>query len=492
MTSQRNFRTDSFVSGLGIKAPCLVATTANITLSGVQTVNGIALVAGDRCLVKDQTDPIENGIYSVEVTAWNRAGDFDGNRDVTTDSLVTVGVDGFDPLIYRVTSASPIVIGVSEIDFALFYGNLILEIAGDTIVGDDNSTTVLIYTDSNGDTQVLDPSFSRIIPITNDYTFVLGDKGDTVSRTGTFPVVLLAKLDGADAATAYTELARSEVSTFYGNAQLDDAQQAAGTTSLLLDGTTDAIQFGNDAGTATAYTIGATGDASIEAFIRFNTLPGVGETMVIVSNADTDVRSFTLDVYNDSGTYQLRARFGFDSPIPAATIVPSTGVWYHVGVERTGATKLTNLLFNGTLAGSITADSTPDDVTSGGPYMTIGAWDNAGTQVFTNEFDGWIDSVRFTNGLTRYPTGAYTPPDADYAIGVQVTIPAESSVDYRLGTFLGFNNDGTDNLIIAITTDTLTWAADNTTGTRTLAPGGYAVAQKVADGKWKIAGKQIT
>jgi len=75
---------------------------------------------------------------------------------------------------------------------------------------------------------------------------------------------------------------------------------------------------------------------------------------------------------------------------------------------------------------------------------------------------------------------------------VAVTIPAEASVDYRIGTFLGVNNDGTDAITVVITSDTLTWAADNTTGTRTIAAGGYAVMQKTASTKWKIAGKQIT
>ncbi|GAH59053.1 unnamed protein product, partial [marine sediment metagenome] len=39
-----------------------VATTETITLSGEQTIDGI-LTSEDRVLVKDQTDPTENGIY---------------------------------------------------------------------------------------------------------------------------------------------------------------------------------------------------------------------------------------------------------------------------------------------------------------------------------------------------------------------------------------------------------------------------------------------
>ena len=74
MTALKNFRVDSFVSGLAIKAPVLVASSAALTLSGEQTVNSRVLVVGDRVLVKDQVDPIENGIYNVETSAWQRAG----------------------------------------------------------------------------------------------------------------------------------------------------------------------------------------------------------------------------------------------------------------------------------------------------------------------------------------------------------------------------------------------------------------------------------
>jgi fiber protein len=51
----------------------MVATTgANLTLSGTQTVDGIALAAGNTILVKDQTTQSGNGIYTVSAGAWTR------------------------------------------------------------------------------------------------------------------------------------------------------------------------------------------------------------------------------------------------------------------------------------------------------------------------------------------------------------------------------------------------------------------------------------
>ncbi len=75
--------------------------------------------------------------------------------------------------------------------------------------------------------------------------------------------------------------------------------------------------------------------------------------------------------------------------------------------------------------------------------------------------------------------------------GETFTIPANASVAYPIGTFLGFDNEGGGDLTIAITTDTLIFADDGTTGSRTLSDSGYAVAQKMEATVWKIAGKQL-
>ena len=66
---------DTVAQGLDTKASVVAGTTANITLSGAQTIDGISVVATDRVLVKNQTAPAENGIYVASATAWARAPD---------------------------------------------------------------------------------------------------------------------------------------------------------------------------------------------------------------------------------------------------------------------------------------------------------------------------------------------------------------------------------------------------------------------------------
>ena len=65
---------DSVAVGLVVRSPVAVATTANLTLSAEQTIDGV-LTSASRVLVKNQTAPAENGIYITAAGAWSRAAD---------------------------------------------------------------------------------------------------------------------------------------------------------------------------------------------------------------------------------------------------------------------------------------------------------------------------------------------------------------------------------------------------------------------------------
>ena len=64
-----------------MKAGVLVATTGNIALNGVQTIDGVTVEAGDRVLVWKQDNAKDNGVYIVQAQAWKRADDADDNAD---------------------------------------------------------------------------------------------------------------------------------------------------------------------------------------------------------------------------------------------------------------------------------------------------------------------------------------------------------------------------------------------------------------------------
>jgi phage-related tail fiber protein len=111
------------IRGLDWKASVRAATTANLTLSGTQTVDGVALVAGDRVLVKDQTTSTANGIYVVAAGAWARAVDADENLEVTSGLAVTVetGTVNGDRVYVLVTDGT-IVVGTTGLTFTQLGG----------------------------------------------------------------------------------------------------------------------------------------------------------------------------------------------------------------------------------------------------------------------------------------------------------------------------------------------------------------------------------
>lgn len=77
-------------SGVAFKPPCRLATTANITLTGLQSIDGVVTVADDRVLVKDQTVGANNGIYTADTGPWVRAPDLNSSRDFVDGTLVLV------------------------------------------------------------------------------------------------------------------------------------------------------------------------------------------------------------------------------------------------------------------------------------------------------------------------------------------------------------------------------------------------------------------
>jgi hypothetical protein len=66
---------DTVAQGLDAKASCVAATTADITLSGAQTIDGVSIVAGNRVLVKNQSLSQNNGIYLCASGSWTRTTD---------------------------------------------------------------------------------------------------------------------------------------------------------------------------------------------------------------------------------------------------------------------------------------------------------------------------------------------------------------------------------------------------------------------------------
>jgi len=114
---------DALALGLDLKNSVRVATTADITLSGTQTIDGVAVIAGNRVLVKNQTAPADNGIYVVAAGAWARSEDANTSAEVTAGMFTFVsegtvnGDNGF-----ALTTDDPITLGTTGLTFTQVSG----------------------------------------------------------------------------------------------------------------------------------------------------------------------------------------------------------------------------------------------------------------------------------------------------------------------------------------------------------------------------------
>ena len=150
---------DALKNGLDVKQSVRVATTANITLSGTQTIDGVVLVAGDRVLVKNQTTGSQNGIYVVAAGSWSRSTDADTDSEVNAGmfAFVEEGTANADTG-WVMTTNSPTTLGTTALAFAQFSGagslsvDATLSKVGNTIGLVSGTATAGTYTSVTVDT----------------------------------------------------------------------------------------------------------------------------------------------------------------------------------------------------------------------------------------------------------------------------------------------------------------------------------------------------
>jgi len=249
---------DSTAEGLDVKDSVKIATTANITLSGTQTIDGVAISADERVLVKDQSTASQNGIYLCKSGGWARADDMAAGGDAAgAFTFVEQGSTLADTGFVCSTNKGSAVVGTNNLAFTQFSS------AGVTSAGDGLDRTGNVYSvdlKSNG---------GLVIESTE-----LALKLDASSITGT-----LAVGDGGTGATT-ASAARTALGLVIGtNVQAFDADltslsscQSGGAAALaaltsteieILDGATVTTSEFNtccDGGTSATSTTLATAD----------------------------------------------------------------------------------------------------------------------------------------------------------------------------------------------------------------------------------------
>ena len=126
-TADAHFATKGYVDGvsqgLDIKDSVKVATTANITLSGTQTIDGVAVSADERVLVKNQSTASQNGLYLCKAGSWARTDDLAAGSDAAgMFTFVEQGSTQADEGFVCSSDKGSAVVGTNNLSYTQFSG----------------------------------------------------------------------------------------------------------------------------------------------------------------------------------------------------------------------------------------------------------------------------------------------------------------------------------------------------------------------------------
>ena len=312
---------DTVAQGLDTKASVIAGTTANITLSGAQTIDGVAVVATDRVLVKNQTAPAENGIYIASATAWSRAPDMSTWAQVPGAYVFVETGSTLADTGWVCTSNAGGTIDVTAITWAQFSG------AGSGVSSITfGSTGLTPATATNG-----------AITVAGTLAVANGGTGQTTAG---------AAFNALSPITTTGDL-------IIGNGTNSSTRLGIGANGYLLtsNGTT-ASWVAAPAGGVTSFAGGTTGLTPASATTGAISLSGT----LVVSNGGTGATTLAGYLYGN-GT----------SAVTASTTIPNTAITGlgTMSTQNAGAVAITGGTINGTTIGATT--------TSTGNFTTVTA-----------------------------------------------------------------------------------------------------------------------
>ncbi len=89
VTNPNDVATKSYVdnavaTGFTVHSPAVVVSLTNITLTGLQTIDGVTLISNARVLLVGQTNPVQNGLWLAQAGSWTRPTDFASGTEAGT------------------------------------------------------------------------------------------------------------------------------------------------------------------------------------------------------------------------------------------------------------------------------------------------------------------------------------------------------------------------------------------------------------------------
>ena len=429
---------DSIAAGQDWKDSCRVATTANITLSGTQTIDGVAVVADDRVLVKDQTTASQNGIYVCAAGAWSRASDADADAEVTS-GLTTFVEEGTlnSGAGYTLTTSGAIVVGTTSLTFTKTSGGSVYG-AGNGMVksgttfhfGKSASYTVGALPYANGASTIgfiSAVASGKVLKSNGTGTVPLWAEVDlTADVTGTLPV----GNGGTGTATQFTE-----GSVIFAGASGVYSQDNSG---LFFNAATNRLGIGNPSPDAELHVLGSA---------RITSSLAVGANVTPVAKVDVVGQSGGSGQGGSDGLGGVRARFStgygvsldtWDSSVPRWGITRWSAHTPTVVIE--GAHNSNQVRINHSILASSLASSSSDSVITENSgvlekrTINAGAWGNqtAGRLLVSNGsgviatdsgliYDPGTGRTAFNRSAGIYSDASVTITVKDLAVASNIT-----------------------------------------------------------------------
>jgi hypothetical protein len=268
---------DNAVTGMTWKNPARALAATNITQSATQTIDGVAVIVGDRVLCTGQTTTANNGLWVVAAGAWTRATDADSSAELVNMAVYIAEGTTYADTAWVCTTNAPITVGTTGLTFAQFAGtgaivagagltqsgNTVNVIAGDTsltVNADEvhvNTAVIATVASVSAGYQPIDTDLTALAALATTGIEVRTGAGTQATRSvaGTLPISV-ANGDGVAANPTVS------VATFGSAAAGVVPASGGGTTNFLrADGTWAPATV---AGAAAKYAGALTGTASPE------------------------------------------------------------------------------------------------------------------------------------------------------------------------------------------------------------------------------------
>ena len=430
----------SYAAGISWKQPCSVATLTNITLSGLQTIDGYTTLTGDRVLVKNQSTAANNGIYIASATAWTRSLDANTwNELISAISFIEYGTQAGGA--WFCTAQPGGTLGVTAVNWSQFTTSATYSAGtGLTLTGTVFSITPVGTAGTYGSASqvpvIVTNASGQVSSVTNTSIAITGSQvsgnisGNAANVTGIVAVAnggtgastLTGYLygNGTSAVTASTSIPTTALSGTVTNAQLANSSITVNGTAISLGGSgtitaanPNALTIGTGL-SGTSYTGSAAVTIAIDSTVA--TLTGI-QTL---TNKTISGASNTLSNIGNSSLTNSAITFGTTSQALGSTVSALNAVSIGATTASSGAFTVLSTSSTTSTTPTLSFNGSNSNIASGatvsGSYLQALLQNKSGTASASTNYvlsnDLGTDSTYYGEfGMNSSVFSASTPSD---------------------------------------------------------------------------------